>query len=108
MKQSDKKDPNNNKEEFRKLPLINKNPQLSSNNLDNAIKNLSKPRFLGSIHLKQEPNANLYSVENLIESELKLKMTKSLKNTLLNPLTKILIILAILSNLFWLLFIYIL
>jgi len=107
MKQSDKKDPTN-KEEFSNLPLINKNPLFTSNNLDNAIKNLTKPRFLGSFHLKQEPNANLYSVENLIESELKLKMTKSLKNTLLNPLTKTLIILAILFNLFWLLFVYIL
>ncbi|MFX0037444.1 MAG: hypothetical protein ACFE9I_17615 [Candidatus Hermodarchaeota archaeon] len=107
MKQSEKKDPVN-KEEFTKLPLISKNPLFTSNNLNNAIKNLSKPNFLGSIHLKQEPNVNLYSVENLIESELKLKMTKSLKNTLLNPLTKTLIILAILFNLFWLLFIYIL
>lgn len=106
MKQTDNKETAD-KAEFKELPPINKRSLFSSNNLDNIIKNLSTPRFLGSIHLKKEANAHLNSVENLIEDELKLKMTKALKNTLFNPLTKILIILAIVFNLIWFLLIYI-
>ncbi len=96
------------KDEFTELPLTTKNHLFTSNNMENIINNLSKPRFLGSIHMKNEakPNSNL--VENLLENELKLKMTKSLKSTLFNPITKILILLAIIFNLTWLFFIYIL
>ena len=104
MKQPDNKD-STDKAEFEELPVINKKKQLYSNNLGNMIKNLANPRFLGSIHMKKETSHNNNSVENLIESELKLKMTKSLKNTLLNPVTKILIILAIVFNLIWFLLI---
>ena len=96
------------KDEFKELPLINKNPLFTSNNLNNIIKNLSKPRFLGSIHMKNNNRTNSNIVENLVENELKLKMTKSLKSTLFNPVTKILIILAIIFNLTWLFFVYIL
>ncbi len=106
MKQTDNKE-SPAKAEFKEVPPINKIPLLSSNNLDNIIKNLSKPRFLGSIHLKEQLGPRSDSIENLIESELKLKMTKSLKNTLLNPLTKILIILAIVFNLIWFLLVFI-
>jgi len=98
----------NSKDSIEELPLINKNPLLTSNNLDNIIKNLSKPRFLGSIHMKNETRTNYNLVENLVESELKSKMTNSIKNTLFNPVTKILIILAIIFNLTWLFFVYIL
>lgn len=106
MNPTDKKE-SNSKDNFEELPLINKNSLLISNNLENTIKNLSKPRFMGSIHMKNtKTNSNL--VENLVESELKSKMTNSLKNTLFNPVTKILIILAIIFNLTWLLLVYIL
>ena len=81
---------------------------LRSDNLKYAIKNLTNPRFLGSIHLKNNINPNINPVENLIDKELDLKLSRSLKNSLLNPLTKTLIILAILFNLFWFLLIYIL
>lgn len=107
MNPTDKKESANN-DSIEELPLINNNPLLTSNNLNNLIKNLSKPRFLGSIHMKKESSPNSNLVVNLIESELKLKMTRSLKNTLFNPVTKILVTLAIIFNLFWLLFIYIL
>ncbi|KKN35502.1 hypothetical protein LCGC14_0783010 [marine sediment metagenome] len=79
---------------------------ISSDSLKYAIKNLSRPRFLGSIHLNNEVNQNFKSVENLIGNNLDLKLTQSLKNTILNPLTKILIIMAIAFNLFWFLWIY--
>ncbi len=105
------KDTDNNKSpaklEFKEAPPINKIPLLSSNNLENAIKNLSKPRFLGSIHLKEQLGPRSNSIENLIDSELKLKITKSLKNTLLNPLTKILIISSIIFYLIWFLLVFI-
>ncbi|NVM36684.1 MAG: hypothetical protein HWN81_13900 [Candidatus Lokiarchaeota archaeon] len=107
MNPTDKKE-SNSKKNIEELPLINKNPLLTSNNLDNIIKNLSKPRFMGSIHMKKETRTNSNLIENLVESELKLKMTNSLKSTLFNPVTKILIILAIIFNFTWLLFVYIL
>ena len=99
MKQLDNKESADNAE-FKELSSIYKKKQLYSNNLDNVIRSLSNPRFLGSIHMKKTTSVE-NSVENLIESELKLKMTKALKNTLFNPLTKILIILAIVFNLIW-------
>jgi hypothetical protein len=104
MKQTDNNE-STDKAEFKEFPTINKKMQLYSNYLDNTIKSLSNPRFLGSFHMKKDTSLNNNSVENLIESELKLKMTKSLKNTLLNPVTKVLIILAIVFNLVWFLFI---
>ncbi|GAH84954.1 unnamed protein product [marine sediment metagenome] len=107
MNPTDKKESANNAS-IEELPLTNNNTSLTSNNLNNIIKNLTRPRFLGSIHMKKESSPNSNLVVNLIESELKLKMTRSLKNTLFNPVTKILITLAIIFNLFWLLFIYIL
>ncbi len=81
---------------------------LSSDSLKYAIKNLSRPRFLGSIHLDNTINQNFKSVENLVGNTLDLKVSKSLKNTIMNPLTKILIIIAISFNLLWFLSIYLL
>jgi hypothetical protein len=70
------------------------------------IKNLSRPPFLGSIHLKKEVNPGFNSIEKLIKEELELKLTRTLKNTLFNPITKILILLAIAFNILWVLFVY--
>ena len=97
MKQSNNKNSTDDAE-FKKIPSINKKKQLYSNYLSNIIQNLSNPRFLGSIHMKKETSPKINSVENLIEDELKLKMTKALKNTLFNPVTKILILSAIVFN----------
>ncbi len=77
-----------------------------SDNLNYAIKNLSNPRFLGSIHLKNYSNPTLKNVENFFDNELDLKLTRSLRNTLVNPVTKTLFILAIVFNIFWFLLIY--
>ena len=79
---------------------------LSSDNLNNAIKNLSKPRFLGSIHLNNDINHNSKSFENLLGNNLDLRLTESLQNNMFNPLTKALIIITIVFNLFWFLLIY--
>ena len=79
---------------------------LSSDYLSALIKNLSTPKFLGSIHLKNAINANNNAIDNLLKSELELKYTKSLKNAFLNPITKTLIILTLVFNLIWFLLIY--
>ncbi|MFX1339050.1 MAG: hypothetical protein ACFFDK_10605 [Promethearchaeota archaeon] len=79
----------------------------SSDALSNSINNLSKPRFLGSIHMNKEFISNFSSVENLLHGELEMKLNKSLKNTLFNPITKILILITIIFNLVWLLLFYI-
>jgi hypothetical protein len=100
MKQTENKEPMD-KTEFKEHPSMNKKNQFYSNNIESIISNLSNPRFLGSIHMRKGVSPNNNSVKNLIEDELKLKMTKALKNTLFNPVTKVLIILAIVFNLIW-------
>jgi len=80
----------------------------SSDALSNSINNLSKPRFLGSIHMNKEFVSNFSSVGNLLNGELERKLNKSLKNTLFNPITKFLILLTIIFNLVWLILLYIL
>ncbi len=84
------------------------NGLFSSDALSNSINNLSKPRFLGSIHMNKELVNNFGSVGNLLNGELEMKLNKSLKNTLFNPITKFLILLTIIFNLVWLLLLYIL
>ena len=81
---------------------------IPSNNLDFLIKKLSNPNFLGSFHLKKEINPNYHQVENILGNEHDLKLTRSLKNTIFNPITKILIISAIIFNLIWFLSVYLL
>jgi len=79
---------------------------LPSDSLNYSIKNLSRPRFLGSIHLKNGVNPSFNPIEQLINKDLNLRLTKSLKNTFINPITKTLIILAIIFNVFWFLSVY--
>ncbi|MFW9901444.1 MAG: hypothetical protein ACFFDY_09155 [Candidatus Thorarchaeota archaeon] len=96
------------KDKVEELSLSNRDPLQTTNNMDYMIKNLSSPRFMGSIHMKKDMSTNSNIVTNLVENELNLKISKSLKNTLFNPVTKILILLAIIFNLTWLFFVYIL
>ena len=93
---------------LRDFSSLNKSSFIPSNHLDFLIKRLSNPGFLGSIHLKKEMNPNYRQIENVLASEHELKLTQSLKNTIFNPVTKILIILAIIFNIFWFLSIYLL
>ena len=93
--------------EIKDIENVDKKPLLSSSVLANSIKNLSNPRFLGSIHLKNTSRySNLSSVDNLLSGELELNVNKSLKNMLFNPITKILILLMIVFNLIWFLLLY--
>ncbi len=84
---------------------VNRIDLCSSNHINNFIKSLSRPQFLGSIHLNKETTSNFSSVENLLKGELELKLNNSLKNIFFNPITKILILLTIAFNIFWLIFI---
>lgn len=88
--------------------ITNKINLLSSKEINAFIKNLSKPQFLGSIHLSKETNTNYRAIDNLLKGQLELKLTKSLKNPFINPITRYLIYVMILFNLMWLLFFYIL
>ena len=80
----------------------------ASDALSNSINNLSKPRFLGSMHMNKELVSNFSSVENLLNGDLEMRINKSLKNTLFNPITKILILITIIFNLVWLILLFIL
>ena len=89
--------------EYHKKKKTNSHGLFSSDALANSIDNLTKPRFLGSIHMNKELVSNFSTVENLLNGELEMKLNKSLKNTLFNPITKILILITILFNIVWLL-----
>ena len=95
-----------NEVEFNKEKKRSSNNLLSSDALSNSIKNLSNPRFLGSIHMNKQFISNFSSVENLLNGELEMKINRSLKNSLFNPITKVLILITILFNLFWLLWLF--
>ena len=79
----------------------------SSEALDNSIKNLTRPSFLGSIHMKHMyPNTNFSSIENILKGQLELKINNSLKNAFLNPITKFLIILMVVFNIVWIMLLF--
>ena len=88
--------------------ITNKVNLLSSSEINAFIKNLSKPQFLGSIHLSKENNPNYSAINELLKGQLELKLSKSLKNPFLNPITRYLIYVMILFNLLWLLFFHVL
>ncbi len=77
---------------------------ISSKQLEYQIKSLSRPKFLGSIHLQKEMalNSNVLPIQSVLNTELETKLDKSLKSTIFNPITKILIIITLLFNIFWL------
>ncbi|MBD3256309.1 MAG: hypothetical protein GF383_14520 [Candidatus Lokiarchaeota archaeon] len=95
------------KEERKKLNLNNLHLGYS-NYLENSIKNLNSPGFLGSIHLKEgssiQNNRNI--IESMTKRELEAKVDKAVKSTMLNPITKVLILLMIAFNLFWIVYFY--
>ncbi len=87
----------------------NKLNLFSSEALDNSIKNLTRPSFLGSIHMKKMyPKVNFSSIENILKGQLELKINNSLKNAILNPITKGLIILMVVFNIVWIMLLFLL
>ena len=97
----------NNSMENKEYSSVNRNNLIPFNNISHLIKNISNPKFLGSIHLKKEMNPNYHQVKDLLANELELNLTQSLKNSIFNPITKILILSAIIFNLAWFLAVYV-
>ncbi|MFX1456209.1 MAG: hypothetical protein ACFFDB_12615 [Promethearchaeota archaeon] len=92
--------------ENKEYNLVNRNKLIPFNSITHIINNLLNPSFLGSIHLKKEYNPNYNQVKDLLADERELNLTRSLKNTIFNPITKILILSAIIFNLIWFLAVY--
>ncbi|MFX1573165.1 MAG: hypothetical protein ACFFB0_10485 [Promethearchaeota archaeon] len=86
--------------------IVNRKNFVPENYFNHLIQNLSNPRFLGSIHLKKELNPSYSKVKDFIINQNELKMTRTLKKAMFNPITKILIISAIIFNIIWFLLIY--
>ena len=76
-----------------------------SNNYNKQIKRLNNPRFLGSYHLKEENTPKYNSFKALMMGDLEVKYAKALRNTIINPVTISLIIVALLFNILWFFFI---
>ena len=101
-----KKNLSNNTKFLNEERTIEKYGSATSDYLHYLIRNISRPKFLGSIHLKNDTNFYNRSIEGLLKGELEGKVTKSLKNAFLNPITKTLIILALVFNIIWFFLIY--
>jgi hypothetical protein len=88
--------------------VINNNRlnSLDSFNPNAVIKRLSTPRFLGSYHLKEDINPKFKPLNNLFKGDLNLKYAKSLRSVIFNPITIVLITLALIFNIFWFLSIF--
>ena len=88
--------------------LINNNKLyfLPSNDPTETLKNLSRPNFLGSYHLKEDINPKFKPLNNLFKGDLNLKYAKSLRSVIFNPITIVLITLALIFNIFWFLSIF--
>ena len=74
---------------------------LDSFNPNAIIKKLSTPRFLGSYHLKEDINPKFKPLNNLVKGDFNLKYAKSLRSVVFNPITIVLITLALIFNIFW-------
>jgi len=80
---------------------------VTSYDFNYLFKNIAKPNFLGSIHLKNNTmDYNVQPVKDLLYNQRELELTKSLRNTMFNPITKFLILIAIIFNITWILLLY--
>ena len=109
---------NNKKEETKKDPTKARNIKdyedvLNSNRLrlfptsdyNSHLKSLTKPRFLGSYHLKEDTNPNYKTFSTLLKGDLEVKYAKALRSTIISPITIALIVIALLCNVLWFFFI---
>jgi len=114
----------NDKELAKKAIQVTKDIKIHEENLDNRIsnkidlfstadinafiKNLSRPRFLGSIHLREDTNLNKSPVNDMLKGGLQMRLSKTIANPFNNVITRYLVFLMILFNVLWILFFYIL
>jgi len=80
---------NKNSKENKEFISAGRNNLIPFNNITHLVKNISNPKFLGSIHLKKETNPNYNQVKDLLTNEHELNLTQSLKNSMFNPITEI-------------------
>ncbi|MGV9171425.1 MAG: hypothetical protein ACOC44_05000 [Promethearchaeia archaeon] len=104
-KEKNKGEDNGDKPQFHMFNTI------SRENLDNFIDNLYNPHFLGSIHMKKETrqssmNTKTEITDEILKNELKHKVDEGIKDTIFNPITKLLIVAMITFNLIYLLSIF--
>ena len=83
--------------------IINNNKinTLSAQDPNQFFRKLANPRFLGSYHMKEQLLNKNKNIDTLLKGNLELRYTKSLRSIVFNPLTIILIILAMLFNFLW-------
>jgi hypothetical protein len=69
------------------------------------LKSLTKPQFLGSYHLKEAINSRYKSVNTLLKGDIEVKYARALRNTIINPVSIALIIIALVFNVMWFFFV---
>ncbi len=69
------------------------------------LKSLTKPQFLGSYHLKEAINSRYKSVNTLLKGDIDVKYARALRNTIINPVSIALIIIALVFNVMWFFFV---
>jgi len=86
--------------------IINNNKinTFSAQDPNQFFRKLANPRFLGSYHMKEQQLNKNKNIDALLKGNLELRYTKSLRSIVFNPLTIILIILAMLFNFLWFFF----
>lgn len=88
--------------------ITNKINLFSTADINAFIKNLSRPQFIGSIHLRKDTNLNKSPVNDMLKGELQMRLSKAIANPFNNVVTRYLVFLMILFNVMWILFFYIL
>ncbi|MFX1396051.1 MAG: hypothetical protein ACFFAS_03295 [Promethearchaeota archaeon] len=86
--------------ELRKVPLS------FSRTLSEITNSLLKPRFLGSIHLKESTSSDKYPFNEYAKMNYGGHLYKTFKGPFHNPITRYLVFLMILFNVLWILFLY--
>lgn len=108
-KEKSKTDMKNTKKELNEFKKPMRVNLLSTDDLNNFIENLNKPNFLGSVHFNRDEISKRDTIEKqLINSVGTDKLSESIKSTIFNPITKVLILAWIVFNIFWLVFGYLL
>ena len=71
---------------------------------NSRLKNLARPRFLGSYHMKEETNPKYNAFNTLLKGDLDVKYAKALRSALINPVTIALLVIALIFNVLWFFF----
>ena len=92
-------------EDYEDILNNNKLHLFPTSDYNTHLKNLTNPRFLGSIHMNKDNNPKYRTFNSLMKGDLDVKYAKALRSTLINPITIGLIITALVFNVMWYFFI---